>query len=163
MGTNVFERSADDVQRVLDGLRRIVQGLRESSRETERRTNLTAAQLFVLRQLADGDSLSVNDLAHRTFTHQSSVSVVAARLAARGLVERRRDARDRRRRILTLTTAGHQALKTAPPSAQERLIAAILSTTPAVRRSVGHALAVMADQMTVDRRPSMFFEERSRS
>jgi DNA-binding MarR family transcriptional regulator len=149
-----------EVQAVLDGVRRIVQGLHAASRETERRVGLTAAQLFVLRQLDETDGLSVNELAARTFTHQSSVSVVASRLVARRLVTRRPDARDARRRRLTLTAAGRRALARAPSSTQERLIAAVVQMTPTMRRTAGRALAAMADAIRIDQRPPMFFEER---
>jgi tetratricopeptide (TPR) repeat protein len=61
-------------------LREIVQALRESSRRAEQRLGISGAQLFVLEKLADAPSQSLNDLAARTFTHQSSVSTVVARL-----------------------------------------------------------------------------------
>lgn len=144
---------------MLDGIRRIVHGLRESSREAQRRTGLTAAQLFVLRRLSDAEHLSVNELAETTFTHQSSVSTVVSRLVARGFVTRRVDPGDRRRRRLALTRAGRAALGAAPDAAQERLIRAVQTMTPASRRSLGRALQRIGDAMEVVRRPAMFFEE----
>ena len=83
MGSNTSSRHPH----VLDAMRRIVQALRESSRWAERHVGLSGAQLFVLQTLAETPGLSVNELAERTHTHQSSVSVVVSRLAAR-LVER---------------------------------------------------------------------------
>jgi DNA-binding MarR family transcriptional regulator len=167
MGANISRRAPArgdaDVQDLLDSLRRVVQGLRESSRQTERRTGLTAAQFFVLRGLAADDGLSINALAAKTFTHQSSVSAVVSRLVGRRLVERRPDPQDRRRRQLALTRAGHRALRAAPASGHERLIAAALTMPPATRRTAARALANLADAMVVDRRPAMFFEERGRS
>ncbi len=160
MGTNTY--GGADVQRVLDGIRRIVHGLHESSREAQRRVGLTGAQLFVLRRLADSGPLSVNELAARTFTHQSSVSVVVSRLRARRLVAAHPDSRDGRRRILALTAAGGAALAAAPDAAQERLIDAVLHLAPATRRTVATALARMADTMATVRRPGMFFEKRRR-
>ncbi|MGE3274442.1 MAG: MarR family winged helix-turn-helix transcriptional regulator [Vicinamibacterales bacterium] len=158
MGTNISRPETADVQRVLDGVRRLVQGLREASTQTERRSGLTAAQHFVLRRLAERDGLTVNDLASRTFTHQSTVSVVVSRLVARGLVNRRPDARDRRRRVLSLTVAGRHALKASASPAQERLIAAVMDLPPVRRRDVASALAAMADAVAPARRPTMFFE-----
>lgn len=76
-------RVAADLQTILDGIRSLVNRLRESSREAERRIGLTAAQLFVLQLLRASDDLSVNDLAARTYTHQSSVSVVVSRHSSR--------------------------------------------------------------------------------
>lgn len=145
------------MQDVLDGIRRIVQSLRESSRDTERLTGSSAAQIFVLARLAEQDGLSINDLALKTFTHQSSVSEVVARLVRRRLVAQRPDAADRRRRLLTLTREGRQVLKAAPPTAQERLIAAVLGLTPARRKAVGRALQQVADAMLAEPRPEMFF------
>jgi DNA-binding transcriptional ArsR family regulator len=92
MGTHV-SRGAD-VQAVLDGVRRIVQALRASSRWAERHVGLSGAQLFVLQKLAETPAISVNELAERTHTHQSSVSAVISRLAELGLVTRKRSAAD---------------------------------------------------------------------
>ncbi|MGH9410486.1 MAG: MarR family winged helix-turn-helix transcriptional regulator [Vicinamibacterales bacterium] len=150
---------AADVQHVLDGIRRIVQGLRAASREA-RRTGLTSAQLFVLRRVSEADGMSINELAARTFTHQSSVSVVASALAARRFIDRRLDPRDRRRRLLVLKPAGRRALASAPHAAQERLVDAVLTLSPSARRLTGAALSRMADAISVRRRPAMFFEER---
>jgi DNA-binding MarR family transcriptional regulator len=67
---------------------------------------VSAAQLLVLDKLADAPAQSVNDLAERTLTHQSTVSVVVKRLVRRGLVRRQRSQTDGRRTELALTTAG---------------------------------------------------------
>lgn len=159
MGSHT-SRSPADVQPILDAIRRIVQGLRAASHEAQRRSGLTAAQLFVLRRLAEADGMSINELAERTFTHQSSVSAVASRLVARRLVDRRQDASDRRRHLLVLTSAGRRALASMPYLAQERLVDAIRLLSPSARRQTGASLTRMADAMAVDRRPEMFFEER---
>ncbi|MGZ3406901.1 MAG: MarR family transcriptional regulator, partial [Polyangia bacterium] len=84
-------------QRVLDSIRRIVRLLREGSRASEESVGLSAAQLFVLQKLDPEQPLSLNELAARTLTHQSSVSVVVSRLVERGLVLRRPAASDARR------------------------------------------------------------------
>src|SRR6185503_16100380 len=87
-----------DARQVLDSIRRIVQTLRVGSRAAERDLGLSAAQLFVLAKLQAADApLSVGDLAERTLTHQSSVSVVVQKLEQRGLVTRARNTRDARR------------------------------------------------------------------
>src|SRR5262245_22797695 len=93
-------------QTTLDALRRIVRMLREA---TPPHGNVTAGQLFVLHALSTGPCESVNELAERTYTHQSTVSVVAARLVEMGLVERARGRRDGRRVELRLTDAGRTA------------------------------------------------------
>jgi DNA-binding MarR family transcriptional regulator len=161
MGTNTSSRVASrDVQAVLDGIRRIVQGLREASHDADRRTGLTAAQLFALGRVSEAQTITINQLAARTFTHQSSVSAVVSRLVARRLVVSHPDPRDRRRRVLALTATGRAALARAPLASQESLIDAVSGLPPSSRRTVARALGVMADAMAVRRQPSMFFEER---
>src|SRR3982751_2525470 len=62
-----------EVSSVVDALRRIVRGLHRSHRLAEQRWQLSAAQLLVLQRLADSPTSSVNELADRTYTHQSTV------------------------------------------------------------------------------------------
>jgi DNA-binding MarR family transcriptional regulator len=81
----------------LDAIRRIIRVLRRSSRRSEQQVGIGGAQLFVLQQLADAPAGSINDLAARTYTHQSSVSVVVRRLVEQGLVARQASASDRHR------------------------------------------------------------------
>src|SRR4051812_19869984 len=99
--------SADAATReVLDAIRRIVRALRESSRATEQSVGIGAAQLFVLQRLAAAPGLSLNELAARTFTHQSSVSVVVSRLVERGLLTRARRGGGGGRLSISATPAG---------------------------------------------------------
>jgi DNA-binding MarR family transcriptional regulator len=106
----------------LDAIRRIISVLRRSSRLAESEVGIGGAQLFVLQQLATAPARSINELAERTYTHQSSVSVVIRRLVKQGLVERRPALDDRRRRELRLTRAGKRLVARAPVPAQIRLI-----------------------------------------
>src|SRR5437763_1011424 len=66
---------ASDVRSIMDAIRRIVRVLRVSSRACEKQVGLSGAQLFVLHKLEEAPALSLNQLADRTRTHQSSVSV----------------------------------------------------------------------------------------
>src|SRR4051812_25495008 len=110
---------------ILDSIRRLVRALRESSSAAEKAVGLSGAQLFVLQKLGDGRPLSVNELAERTLTHQSSVSVVVRKLCDQGLVARKPSPRDGRRVELTLTARGRRLLERAPGAAQDRLIEAL--------------------------------------
>ena len=165
MGANTIGRAGAerrDLQAILDGIRHIVQRLRESSRDAERRVGLSAAQLFVLQQLADADGLSINELGARTYTHQSSVSVVVSRLVSGGLVRRRPAAADARRRELSLTARGRRALDTAPEAAQADLIRALQGLPDAQRRALAGAMRAIARELAAQPRPAMFFEARAR-
>jgi DNA-binding MarR family transcriptional regulator len=121
-------------------LRRLIHALHVASRETERRLGVTGAQLFVLTQLRATPSLSINALAERTMTHQSTVSVVVRRLVRRKLVRKIRAQDDARRVELTLTAAGVALLRRAPEVLQVRLANAIGALGAADRRALakGH-------------------------
>ena len=109
----------------LDGIRALVGSLTRSARSVERRTGITTAQLFVLRQLEACEELSLGEIAERTLTRESTVSIVVARLAKRGLVRRDRAADDRRRLRVTLTPAGRRVLARAPEPTTGRLLGAL--------------------------------------
>ena len=144
---------------VLDDLRRIVRALRESSRHAEQRLGVTGAQLFVLKTLSSAESLSLGELAERTRTHQSTVSVVVKRLVANRLVRRTTSVVDGRRIEVTVTAKGRALLARAPLAAQDRLIEGIEKLSPAHRKQLGESLHRLVDSMQLsDETPTMFFE-----
>jgi DNA-binding MarR family transcriptional regulator len=153
------ERAAE-TRRILEGLRRVVQALRRTAREAEVQHRTSGAQLFVLHLLARHGAASVGELAERSFTHQSSVSVVVARLVAAGLVARAQAASDRRRAVVALTARGRALLRRVPEPAQARLVEALASVTPAEQRALARGLTALVREMGMDgARAGMFFEE----
>jgi DNA-binding MarR family transcriptional regulator len=161
MGSNTS--ATRTTRQVLDAVRRIVQALRESSRLAERQVDLSGAQLFVLHKLDESPVASVNDLADRTHTHQSTVSVVVSRLVERGLIRRVRSATDGRSVELSLTARGRRVVGAGPDVVQDRLIRAIESLPSRRRQLLASTLGELANAMTdVDQAPAMFFEERGR-
>jgi DNA-binding MarR family transcriptional regulator len=145
---------------ILDSLRRIIRTLRVASRATEKEFGLSAAQLFVLHALANGPAMSINEVAERTRTHQSSVSVVVQRLVERGLVARDPAPGDARRTALSLTPAARRLLVDTPDAPTERLIGALERMSPAARTRLARALAkLVADIGAAGEPPSMLFED----
>ena len=134
-----------------------------SSRQAEQHVGLTGAQLFVLQQLGHSPCASLNDLASRTMTHQSSVSVVVTRLVAKGLVRRVPSSVDARRRELALTPRGRTALSRAPELAQELLIEAVGALSPKTRAGLANGLRDVVRHMGIDdARPAhLFFDGES--
>lgn len=110
---------------MLRSLRQLVHGLRATSHAVETDLGLSGAQLFVLRELAAEPNLSVRRLSERTMTDPSSASVVVTRLVERGLVNRRRDAADGRRSVLSVSKRGREILERAPEPYQAKLFAAL--------------------------------------
>jgi DNA-binding MarR family transcriptional regulator len=115
---------------VLDSLRRTVRAFRGAAHAAQAALGITGAQHFVLQKLADAPALSLNELAARTMTHKSSVSVAVSRLVERGFVRRQRSPADARSIVVTLTPSGRRALGRAPDSAQARLLWALRRFPP---------------------------------
>jgi DNA-binding MarR family transcriptional regulator len=162
MGAHTNGRD-DETRAVLDSIRRIVRTLHESSRAAEKQVGLSGAQLFVLQTLADHPGASLNDLAARTHTHQSSVSTVVARLVERGLVLRAPSTADGRRLELRLSAEGRRLITRAPDPAQGQLIQAIQRLPAARRRVLATSLLALATEMdAADRAPTMFFDDSAR-
>lgn len=144
----------------MDALRRIVRNLRQSARAAEDRLGISAAQLFVLHEVGRGARLSINELAERTLTDQSSVSVVVKRLAEKRLVERQPSAEDARRTEVMLTSKGRALLRNAPEATQVELIAGLERLEPADRASLARLLTeLVAGLETASNDAPMFFED----
>jgi len=124
----------------MDALRRIVRVLSTSARTQARTGRVSGAQLFVLRQVAASPGLTIGELAERTFSSQSTVSGVVARLVAQGLVARRAGPADARQTVLTLTRKGERAIEGAEPVAQERLALALAELPVHARSALADAL-----------------------
>lgn len=150
----------DDPQRVLDAFRSLVKALRLADRAGLRRHGLGSAQVFVLHELSRESPLSINEVARRTATDQSTVSVVVNKLVDKGFVTRERSTDDARRVDLALTPKGRTAVRKLPPPIQHALIDGV-RRLPAAR---ARALAEMLEQVVgalgmAGERPPMFFDE----
>jgi DNA-binding MarR family transcriptional regulator len=159
MGSHEYPPGHDASRAVMDSLRRLVHGLRVFDRAAERSAGLSGAQLFVLSKLAAGGPANINELAQRTCTHQSSVSVVARKLVNRALAARLRVGADARQVRLAITPAGRRALAKAPAAAQDKLIAALARLSPADRRNLGRLLEhLVLEAGLSETEPKLFFE-----
>jgi DNA-binding MarR family transcriptional regulator len=150
---------AEDIRAVMNALRRIVRDLRLGAREAERSVGISGAQLFVLQALADGPAASLNELADRTHTDQSSVSVVVRRLVERKLIARKPSEKDARRTELNLTAAGRRLLSRSPEPTQARLVQALDRMPRADFASLVAGLRRLTVEMGGDgASPPMFFD-----
>jgi DNA-binding MarR family transcriptional regulator len=152
------------VASAVDAIRRILHALRTSARKAEARAGITGAQLFVLQSLGEAPAASLNELAARTLTHQSTVSVVVDRLVRRGLVIKRRAQEDARRVELRLSPRGRALVRRAPQVAQARLIDGLRALPRSEARELARLLRQLLRTMRATREPAeMFFEERGLS
>jgi DNA-binding MarR family transcriptional regulator len=146
---------------ILDAIRRILRSLRESSRAAESELGLSGAQLLVLQLLKPTKPLSINELAEKTQTHQSSVSTVVSRLVDRELVKRQPSPEDGRRVEIHLTSAGTRLLnKKVPKLAQEKLFAAIAHLPAGKQKQLAELLTQIVETAGFsEQQPTLFFED----
>lgn len=144
----------------MNAVRSIVRALRLNTRAIELQMGISLAQLFVLQQLAERPADSLNELAERTATHQSSVSVVVRRLVERGYVSRVASPTDKRRIEIDVTDAGRALLADAPTTVQQQMIAGLATMGASERTMLADLLEHWLHTSKVDlATPPMLGEE----
>jgi DNA-binding MarR family transcriptional regulator len=148
----------------MDALRRIVRELRLSAREAERAAGISGAQLFVLQSLASQSAESLNDLAARTLTDQSSVSVVVKRLVDAKLVTRKASSEDGRRVELALSPSGRRLLARCPEPTQARILEALSRVSRPELAALTKGLTALVREMGISDEPArMLFDDAPRA
>ncbi len=153
--------SPDDLLRsIMNSVRSIEREVRMENVEVERALGISLAQLYVLQLLEQHPAASVNELADRTLTHQSSVSVVVRRLTDRGLVEKRPSPDDGRRVEIALSDAGRELLARAPNPTQASLIKGLRLLDQGVLETLDDSLHSWLEAMGMrEEAPPMFGED----
>jgi DNA-binding MarR family transcriptional regulator len=147
---------------VVNAFRRLLQALRQASVQTQAETGISAAQLFVLSQLQNAPSLSINELARLTMTDRSSVADVVERLTERKLVRRSPSLQDRRRADVRLTAAGRALLRKAPPAPTALLLGGLAHLSLAEVRTLAAGMKRLCEELGLtDEQPEMLFEASS--
>jgi DNA-binding MarR family transcriptional regulator len=106
-------------QQVLVALRRIMRATDLHSRSLLRQFGVTGPQLLVLSAVEERGEMSSSDLARAISVSLPTAADIAARLEARGLVTRQRSSSDKRQVVVSLTAAGQDVLRAAPPPLRE--------------------------------------------
>lgn len=107
---------------ILIALRRIIRAIDLHSRRLVRESGLTGPQLVVLREAGARTEVSGSTLAKAVSVSLPTLSGIVARLADRGLVERKRNSRDKREVLISVTEAGQELLVQAPSPLQATFI-----------------------------------------
>src|SRR3546814_6865060 len=103
----------------LKALRRILRATDRGSRKLAAATGLTPSQLLVLREVEARDEVTPGSIAQRLQFSHATITAIADRLVALGLVTRTRSDRDKRQIFLDATAEGRQRLADAPAMLQE--------------------------------------------
>jgi DNA-binding MarR family transcriptional regulator len=147
-------------KRILNSIRHLVRALRLFDREAQAKHGISAAQMFVLHTLNEQDGISLNELAEKTATDQSSASVVVQRLVDAGHVSRTTRKDDRRHVELRLTAKGRGVVRKAPPPAQQKIIAAADSLPTRDRKIFATSLETFVQNFGVrGKQAPMLFED----
>jgi DNA-binding MarR family transcriptional regulator len=150
----------DDAKAILNRVRQLVRVLRAFDKQAQTRFGVGAAQMFILHVLQHHDELSMNELADRTATDQSSVSLAVGKLVAEGYVRRDVSEVDRRQVRLSLSAEGRALVRRSPPAAQESIMESVEAMPPAERAQLMALLdKLMAGMATGDERPPMLFQD----
>jgi DNA-binding MarR family transcriptional regulator len=108
---------------------------------------LTASEINVLANLADGQVLAVGELARATGSKPSTLTSLLDRLVSRGYVAREVDLEDRRSVLVSLTEAGRpvaRAARSAMVAVEGAALAALPVESIAGFHEVVHALTEVA-------------------
>jgi DNA-binding MarR family transcriptional regulator len=108
-------------------------------------TDLTAVQYAALVAIGSHPGIDATSLSQVIYFDRSTIGDVLDRIETKGWIVRQSTATDRRIKVLTLTSAGHEVLRQVGPAVrhvQERLLAPL---TPAEAKTVVRLLAKMAD------------------
>jgi len=104
----------------LIALRRILRVTELNARRLADQSDLTTSQLLVMQHLAQHGKALPSAIARAVDLKQATVTVLVNKLEAAGLVTRRRDTEDRRRKWIELTGDGRSALARSPDLLQNR-------------------------------------------
>ena len=95
---------------------------------------LAPRHLSLLSLLLFDGPMTVNELAARLEVAPTTVSLMVAELSRKGVLERREDERDRRRRIVSITASGRPAISAWLARGAEAWRRALAPLTPEQRR-----------------------------
>jgi len=150
----------EDAHSVLNSFRCLVKSLRLADRAGLKEYGLGASQLYVLHELKRDAPLSVNDLAARMATDQSTVSVVVAKLIDKGYVTREKSEADARRIDLTLTAKGHLTVRNLPPPIQHLIIEGVERLPRARAKALAESLRDICQVLGIsDENPPMLMDD----
>ncbi|NNU80328.1 MarR family transcriptional regulator [Halovulum dunhuangense] len=109
----------DRTDQSLIAIRRILRATELYGRELARAAGLTPVQIRVLQILAEKGHATPKEISRRMGVSQATMSALIDKLAAKGMVERRRSDADKRQTNVVLTVKGGQAVDDAPDPLQQ--------------------------------------------
>lgn len=132
---------------VLRSLRQITRAIDIYSRELAKKYKLTGPQLVCLRCIAQIKPTTTKELSLRVVLSQATVTRILDRLEDRGLVERQRSPKDKRKVTVRITEAGEELLSVAPIPLQQKLAKRLSSLGEAEQIRISGVLKQVVEMM----------------
>jgi DNA-binding MarR family transcriptional regulator len=141
---------------ILRSLRRISRAIDLHSRKLANTFGLTGPQLVCLRAIGQLGWTALTSLSNEVSLSQGTVTGIVDRLAARQLITRKRNPRDRRQVTVELTDAGRALVDQAPSPLQEifleRLAELAVEEQDGIRDTLNRVVQMM-DSETIEAAP----------
>lgn len=134
-------------EEILRALRRITRAIDIHSRKLATTFGLTGPQLVCLRALGQVEHMTPSGLAKEVALSQGTVTGIVDRLAARQLVNRERNAPDRRLVTVTITDAGRALIDQAPSPLQEQFTERLAGLSGAEQDRIRDTLEMIVRMM----------------
>jgi len=133
--------------RILQALRRIIRAVDIHSHKLYTQHNITGPQLACLLTIDEEGPLTSVNLAKKVYLSPSTVVGIIDRLEEKGLIERRRDSRDRRQVHISTTRIGRRLVDSAPSLLQDTLSSALVELPEIEQVSITLSLEKLVDLM----------------
>jgi DNA-binding MarR family transcriptional regulator len=122
--------------------------LQQASRRMKATLGVTGPQRLVVRMVGRFPGVSASELAALLHVHPSTLTGVLRRLERHGLVQRRRDPRDARRRLIGLTARGRLVDSQVNGTVEAAVHAATRQVRPAELAAARKVLEKMAVRLS---------------
>jgi DNA-binding MarR family transcriptional regulator len=136
-----------DLQSLVKAIRVIAQAIDTRSKSMSRLSGLTIPQAVILQGVRDMGEVTTNGLSRHVDLSPGTVVSILDKLEERGLVERYRNASDRRVVHTRMTAAGAAILATAPSLLPDELVGTIRTLPEDDRRSIVGAFQAVASML----------------
>lgn len=141
-----------DAHQVLRVIRQIVRRISAHSKQLSGEIGLTVPQLMCLKAVGEmeeqgGAEITVAAVGQRVQLSPATVSRIIDRLVRGDLVSRSRDAKDRRKVCLALTTSGLDRFHSLPTPLQEQFVERLRKLAEGERKVLLDSLKVLAELM----------------
>lgn len=138
------------IKDIVGGLRWLVRAVYQDSAGTGKRFGLTVAQSGVLRNLAIHGPLSSADLSRKLYVTPANITGIVDRLEKKGLVERVRQAADRRVSLISLTESGQKLGESLPDPIENKLIAGLAGLDHSRIKELADAIDLIRTLVDID-------------